>query len=319
MEVSIIIPVYNTAKYLHRCLESCIIQTGVDLEIICVNDGSTDHSLSILEDYAKKDERIRVISQSNKGLPATRMVGILASTADYVFHLDSDDYLVSDCLRAMLDKAVLSSADIVCGEYQIHLEYSEGTEQMAYSDEIDCSGRAYVLDILCGGRFNIWGRLIRRSLYSIGEIRLPSQISIAEDFVHLVQLSYFAKKVTCLRGIVVYGYALHETSMSKSSRDGELVDRSIFAVLYVSNFLINNGIDDITKKYLRAYIKNFLLTYLKSQYPVSLRYHEYSMLCDIMVKIESLSSFSDYIVRAGIIIPRIAKLIVKLIAKLRRI
>lgn len=109
---SIIIPVYNVEPYLKECLDSVLGQTCGDFEAVCVNDGSTDGSLSILEDYAARDSRIRVISQPNGGLSAARNTGIDAAQGDYILFLDSDDWLESNTLRTLADG--LDGEDMLC-------------------------------------------------------------------------------------------------------------------------------------------------------------------------------------------------------------
>lgn len=101
LKVSVIIPVYNTEKYLRQCLDSVINQTLKEIEIICVNDGSTDNSLSILEEYAKQDKRIKVIDQVNKGLGAARNTALLKIKGEYVYFLDSDDYIDLNALSTL--------------------------------------------------------------------------------------------------------------------------------------------------------------------------------------------------------------------------
>ena len=86
--VSVIIPVYNVEKYLTKCLDSVVNQTYTNLEIICVNDGSPDNSAKILEAFAKKDSRIKIINQENKGLSGARNTGIESATGDYIVFLD---------------------------------------------------------------------------------------------------------------------------------------------------------------------------------------------------------------------------------------
>lgn len=93
VEISVVIPVYNVEKYLEECLDSVINQSFKNIEIICINDGSTDNSLNILNKYSKLDERIIIINQDNKGLGATRNVGIEKAVGKYIFFLDSDDYI----------------------------------------------------------------------------------------------------------------------------------------------------------------------------------------------------------------------------------
>ncbi len=112
MQFSIVIPVYNVESYLRECLDSVLGQTCGDFEAVCVNDGSTDGSLSILEDYAARDSRIRVISQPNGGLSAARNTGINAAHGDYILFLDSDDWLESDTLQTLADG--LDGEDMLC-------------------------------------------------------------------------------------------------------------------------------------------------------------------------------------------------------------
>ncbi len=97
--VSVIIPVYNVEPYLRECMDSIVNQTLRDIEIICVNDGSTDGSLSILEEYRANDPRIAVISQDNKGLSAARNRGLSQARGKYIYFVDSDDYVALDTLK----------------------------------------------------------------------------------------------------------------------------------------------------------------------------------------------------------------------------
>lgn len=113
--ISVIIPVYNVSKYLKQCLDSIINQTYKDLEIILVNDGSTDDSLTICEAYQQLDSRIIIISQVNKGLSGARNTGIENAKGAYITFVDSDDWLVENCLLELIDKS--NNHDLVCCSY----------------------------------------------------------------------------------------------------------------------------------------------------------------------------------------------------------
>ena len=110
-KVSIIIPVYNSDRYLRECLDSVINQTLKDIEIICVNDGSTDNSLSILEEYAQKDARIKIINQENKGVATARNVGLKNSQGKYITFVDDDDFLDCDAYEKAIQ--YINNADLV--------------------------------------------------------------------------------------------------------------------------------------------------------------------------------------------------------------
>lgn len=112
-KVSVIIPVYNSEKYLAECLKSVINQTLKEIEILCVNDGSTDGSAEILEQYAKKDERIKIFNQENKGAGSARNVGLKEAKGEFLAFLDSDDFYNVDYIEKMYNKAKNTNSDIV--------------------------------------------------------------------------------------------------------------------------------------------------------------------------------------------------------------
>lgn len=116
-KISVIIPVYNASKYLKECLDSVVNQTLKDIEIICVNDGSTDNSLSILEKYAQNDDRIKIINQENKGLSEARNVAIEVASGDYIGFVDADDYINLSFYENLFNRAEETKSDIVSCEY----------------------------------------------------------------------------------------------------------------------------------------------------------------------------------------------------------
>ena len=112
-KVSVIIPVYNVEKYLRQCLDSIVNQTLHDIEIICVDDSSTDSSYTILQEYAKKDNRIVILQQQNTGAGAARNMGIDVAQGEYVHFLDADDYLLNDAYEKLYQTAKLYNVDFV--------------------------------------------------------------------------------------------------------------------------------------------------------------------------------------------------------------
>ena len=118
--VSVIIPVYNIEKHLEKCLDSVIGQTLKDIEIIVVNDGSTDNSLDIITQYARKDSRIVIVDKPNEGLAYARKSGIEAAHGKYVQHLDGDDFLEPDACELLFKRAEETDADIVIMRFLNH-------------------------------------------------------------------------------------------------------------------------------------------------------------------------------------------------------
>ena len=117
--VSIIIPVYKVEEYLDRCVESVVNQTYTNLEIILVDDGSPDRCPQMCDDWAKKDDRIRVVHQQNKGLSGARNTGIREAKGEYVYFLDSDDEITHDCIETLLKPLEIHCFDFVMGDYEL--------------------------------------------------------------------------------------------------------------------------------------------------------------------------------------------------------
>lgn len=114
IKVSVIVPVYNSEKFLHKCLDSLVNQSLKEIEFICINDGSTDNSLEILKKYAQKDSRIKIINQENKGIATTRNIGLEAANGEYTGFVDSDDWIDANFFEKMYAAAQKYNADIAC-------------------------------------------------------------------------------------------------------------------------------------------------------------------------------------------------------------
>lgn len=116
-EVSVVVPIYNVAEYLPKCIESILAQTYPDYELILVNDGSKDNSPEIAEEYAKKDPRIKVIHKPNGGLSDARNEGMKYATGKYVSFIDSDDFIEPDMLEKCVNAMHADDADMVIFDY----------------------------------------------------------------------------------------------------------------------------------------------------------------------------------------------------------
>ena len=118
-KVSVIIPIYNVEKYLPLCIESIINQTLKEIEIICINDGSTDDSLFIILKYSKKDNRIMIINQRNRGLSEARNIGLKNANGEYIYFIDSDDYLEENALFELYEYGIKYKLDVIYFQYSI--------------------------------------------------------------------------------------------------------------------------------------------------------------------------------------------------------
>lgn len=134
-KISVIVPIYNVEKYLKRCIDSILIQTYKNLEIILIDDGSPDNCGTICDEFAKVDKRIKVIHQSNKGLAETRNVGIIEASADLIIFIDSDDYINENMVKKLYEIMKQGNAEIAaCGHLEI---YDNGIKERNCPEDIN--------------------------------------------------------------------------------------------------------------------------------------------------------------------------------------
>ncbi len=224
-EVSVIIPVYNTEKYLRKCLESVRNQTLKDIEIICVDDGSTDSCPDILDEYARMDARIKVIHKKNGGLVSARKTGIAAATAACAGYVDSDDWIEPDMYEKLYFHMRKEQAELVtCGYY---LEGDYTTEHLDTVDE-GLYGKGnikYLRDNVIyrmecretGLRGGLWCKLFSTRLQKRVQSMIPDEISIAEDKVCLLRYILECSSVYVLKK-PLYHWVIRQESMSRESK-----------------------------------------------------------------------------------------------------
>lgn len=186
MKLSIIIPVYNTSKYLRRCLDSVIKQTYKDLEIICINDGSKDDSLEILNEYKAKDSRIKVIDKKNEGVSIARNVGLDNASGELVAFVDSDDAIVPDMYEKLIENLNEFKSDIsACDVYRIRNRevYDYGKNDL---DKFLVENP--ILDFLLNQnlQYVIANKVLRKSI--IGKTRFDSNLTNSEDRLFLYEI-----------------------------------------------------------------------------------------------------------------------------------
>ena len=191
--VSVIVPVYNTAKYLHRCLDSILQQSFNDFEVLLVDDGSTDNSGEICDEYALKDSRIRVFHKGNGGVASAREIGNENAVGFYSIHVDSDDWIEKKMLERMYEEAQISHWDVLIADF-----YNDDKGETIYiHQQPSASNSEQVLkDILQNKLFgSLWHKLIRHSLYREYNIHFIEEINYCEDVLVLVQLLQHSVRV----------------------------------------------------------------------------------------------------------------------------
>lgn len=214
--ISLIVPVYNVAKYLDRCVKSLLAQTYPHLEIILVDDGSTDGSGSLCDAYARADRRVRVIHQENSGLSAARNRGIDAASGAYLAFVDGDDFVAKHYVRTLLDACERNGASMAaCG----YMEYYTQKKQIprCCEEPFAISGEEAVIDIFTQrNRIHVmaWNKLYHRSLFDGQGIRYPVG-KIHEDVFTTYRLCAGAERVACTNEIC-YCYVQRQGSIVRS-------------------------------------------------------------------------------------------------------
>lgn len=222
-KVSVIVPVYNAEKTLERCLDSILGQTLNDIELVLVNDGSQDSSLKICEEYAVRDRRIKVFSQENRGPSTARNTGIDNASGDYLYFVDSDDYIANDTVEKLYTAAVSSGAEVtICGLYYVkngvekehEITYEPGTYEGKAAREI-------AIDLLSNHSHRFLPpysviRLIRRDILEQPRLRYTEGIIRSEDYLFTTELHFRIEKLCLITDQPLYYYIDSDTSITNS-------------------------------------------------------------------------------------------------------
>lgn len=219
-KVSIIIPVYNTEKYLKKCLDSVQNQTLQDIEVICVDDGSTDGSCRIIDEYVQKDNRFRVIHKDNGGLVSARKAGARIVSGQYIGYVDSDDWIEPEMFESLYGTAVQNDADMVSSGYIFEGNYItahyDGIPEGLYDETNMTFLRENSIFNLAledvGLRGSLCCKLFRRELLKAAQEEVSDRISFSED-----KMCVLSCILQCLRVYVMkqafYHYISHKSSM----------------------------------------------------------------------------------------------------------
>lgn len=183
--VSLLVPICNVERYLRECLDSALVQTLRDIEIICINDGSTDASLDIINEYAAADSRVRVIDKANSGYGDSMNQGIDAARGTYVGILESDDFMFPDSLEKLVAKAKETNAQVVKGDFYLYWSKPEQRKELFGIIDESMLGDAY-RPVDCPGIFykkpSIWSAIYRRDFLNENGIRfLPTPGASYQD------------------------------------------------------------------------------------------------------------------------------------------
>lgn len=287
-KISIIIPVYNVAKYLEKCLDSAVNQTLRDIEIICINDGSTDNSGKILDDYAKKDNRIKVIHKKNEGAAVARNLGLDEAIGDYIMFLDSDDFITFDACETAYNTITEDKSDIlmyghsslVDNVIKTHKKYKTYTHLHSIQNDNGISDELIY----------IWDKLFKNEFIKSNNIKFLINCKTAEDVVFCWTCYLYKAKISKITTPLYIYRIIRENSLTSGingvandlhtfkefekqsiyqQQSPEIQYRIIERFCRGHNYYYQKNIDNrIGRKQVDADMKE-LCKYLESRYPRS--------------------------------------------------
>lgn len=221
--VSVILPVFNAEITLSKCIDSILAQSYSNIELIIINDGSTDKSYCIIERYAIKDSRVKIIHKCNEGVASARNTGLEAATSKYISFVDSDDYIKSDMLERMVKTAERINADIVeCSCRLVYIKDQKDSD-IILKDEIVVGNDQCSKHFVEGKnvRNYCWNKIYLKRIIS-EQVRFKT-ISFGEDYLFNVEAHYYCHKKAILSDVLYY-YNIHCASITQQGFNEKRLD-----------------------------------------------------------------------------------------------
>ena len=223
---SIIVPVYNDENNLTRCLDSIISQTFTDFECLLIDDGSTDNSPAICDEYAKKNSRIRVFHKNNEGISKTRQFGINNATGRFTVFVDSDDWIESSLLQKAVQVIDTAKADIIFMDF--YDENSLGKERYVPQNISVQDINAVIRHVFEQKLYScLWNVILKRDLYLFNNISFIEGINYGEDSLFVIELLLNNPKIEYLSG-AYYHHTFNHNSFTRKNKKNRYMERSKF-------------------------------------------------------------------------------------------
>ena len=290
-KISVIVPVYNVEKYLSQCLDSILNQTFKDFECICVNDGSTDNSLSVLQEYANKDNRIKIINQQNKGLSGARNSALKIINGKYITFIDSDDFVSSDYLEKLTNIAEKENSDIVYCRHKMYYSADNKYENGPNKEKLNTlfyehskskqknKQIKYILDIVENSR-SACMKLYKTNVIKNNVILFFEDIYAEEDFCFNILVNLYSNKISFLDEELYYYRKQVDSLTAKKEKLRINALKSFITLtnfLYKRNLLENSPIlqNFIINGFVYRLGKKFSKSKQKEMYPYILEHFLY--------------------------------------------
>lgn len=266
--VSVIVPVYNVEEYLDKCIESIVNQTYKDLEILLINDGSTDRSRDICLLWASKDARIRVINKVNEGQAVCRNLGLYEAKGEYITFVDSDDWIYEDMIELLLNAIKNVNADIAVCDAYVELP---GGKVSDFSLQ-DLGKNALIIrenpEFIVSVRYTMWGKLYNKRFLMLNKIEQPAMKF--EDFAIIPIIFALSEKVACVNRRLYY-YRYRESSTIHRM---DFIDDRFKAIDYLIDSFKERGMFEEWKNILQRIVTERAIVLMRQIYPLLNKYYK---------------------------------------------
>lgn len=236
--ISVIVPVYNAATFLEQCVASLLTQSMQEIEVIAVNDGSTDESAPILDRLAASDERLRVFHQPNKGVSAARNFGLSKARGQYIGFCDADDWMEADMLECLYCKIMQNNCEWAICNVVVEMKGQESKQRLQIADaiiDVVNNRSPFVQDMM---RFRYdnanWNKLYAASIIHKEQLRFAEDMHIWEDLLFNLQYLNYVRRVAVI-GQAFYHYRVLETSLYNTKTQHLLSQFNLLFTHYLTN------------------------------------------------------------------------------------
>ena len=249
---SIIIPVYNVEEYLEECLESIINQSFKDFEVICVNDGSTDNSLEILQKYAENDERFKVLNQENQGQGVARNNALNIANGEYILFVDPDDFIELNMLEVFNERLDIQNVDVAFFDYQIFgentktkivrfMDEMKNTLNLNINDNFIFNWQELVKDNFRYTAMMVWNKVYSNKFLKENHIQFAPN-KHAEDHIFSISATLLANKISYIKKTLYYYRKRSDSSVNKVSITFICILLNLSTISCLSSFICSSDL-----------------------------------------------------------------------------
>lgn len=272
-KVSIIVPIYNSEKYIEKCIKSIIKQSYQNIEVVLVDDGSTDNSYKVIESYLNSDKRIVYYKKINGGSSSARNLGIDNCNGSFITFLDADDTVNEKYIERLINLMVEENLDIVvCGYVDIS-KYGIIKLNDFYFGDSKLEKNQFVSNIFNGVGGTLWGKIFRKDIVDKNNIRLDTNVFMCEDMLFVLEYSMKCKSFGAINEYLYNYNRLNENSIS-SKVNFDYYSNLIFVALKIKEILEDNNFDkEYIDKVISNRIKNLIINFSIMQHD---KKHKYS-------------------------------------------